>query len=345
MSKEKVINTPIKIQGKKRNIIPFLKTHIQINQDDLYIEPFLGSGIVAFNLHPNKAILSDVNYHIINLYNNINNKKINSVVVRDFLEMHGSKLAEKGESYYYEMRQQFNDLIQKNNNNYYEMLNNNVNLDLLSLYFIFLNFSCFNGAIRFNGSGLFNTPFCRKDDKYSKSYITKICNQISDVQSYLKDKDWKFIVSDYQDILNAITKQSKVIKKNKSFNKHIELLNKTAPSNTVVYLDPPYIDTHNNYYKKHWLSDDEKYLYDIATNLDSIDVRIYLSNWLRKIYPIDEKYESNIIENDAIVNTWLKDKRFSYHITKHKYVIASKVSSRSDVEEILIYNHKNKNEA
>ena len=340
MSKAKVINTPIKIQGKKRNIIPFLKTHIQINPDDLYIEPFLGSGIVAFNLQPNKAILSDVNYHIINLYNNINDKKINSVIVRDFLELHGNQLAKQGESYYYEMRQQFNDLIQKNDNDYYEMLNNKIDLELLSLYFIFLNFSCFNGAIRFNGSGLFNTPFCRKNDKYSKAYITKICNQIADVQSHLKDKDWKFIVSDYQNILNNITKQEKITKESQLSNQYINLLKKTEPSNMVVYLDPPYIDTHNNYYKKHWLSNDEQSLYDIATKLDDVGARIYLSNWLRKIYPIDEKYESNIIENEAIINTWLKDKRFAYYSTQHKYVIASKVSSRSDVEEILIYNYQ-----
>ena len=64
------INTPIKIQGKKRNIIPFLQEHIKLNLDSIYIEPFLGSAVVAFNLIPQKAILSDVNYHIINFYKN-----------------------------------------------------------------------------------------------------------------------------------------------------------------------------------------------------------------------------------------------------------------------------------
>ena len=180
------INTPIKIQGKKRNIIPFLQEHIKLNSDSIYIEPFLGSAVVAFNQIPQKAILSDVNYHIINFYKNIQTGLVNPKVVREFLEEHGKNLESQGESYYYEMRTEFNEIIQSNNNDYYVMLSNGTDMTLLSLYFIFLNTSCFNGAIRFNSKGLFNTPFCRKPEKFSKAYITKIVNSIEKCCQYIK---------------------------------------------------------------------------------------------------------------------------------------------------------------
>ena len=300
------INTPIKIQGKKRNIVPFLQENIKLNSDSIYIEPFLGSAVVAFNLIPQKAILSDVNYHIINFYKNIKTELVNPKVVREFLEEHGKNLESQGESYYYEMRTKFNEIIQSNNNDYYVMLSNGTDMTLLSLYFIFLNTSCFNGAIRFNSKGLFNTPFCRKPEKFSKAYITKIVNSIENVANILKDKDWDFVVAEYQEILT--------------------LLNQPASL--------------NNYYCKDWLQAEEDSLYQSVLGLikNHENIKIYLSNWLQKTYPKIDKYENNIIMNQIIIDTWLKDNTFNYYSTKHKYMIASKTTSRMDVEEILIYN-------
>lgn len=330
----KTINTPIKIQGKKRNIIPFLQENIKLNSESIYIEPFLGSAVVAFNLIPQKAILSDVNYHIINFYKNIQNGLVNPKVVREFLEEHGKHLELQGESYYYEMRNKFNDIIQVNNNDYYVMLANGTDITLLSLYFIFLNTSCFNGTIRFNSKGLFNTPFCRKPEKFSKAYITKIVNSIENVANILKDKDWDFVVAEYQEILNLLNQPETLNK----FNISKEKLQ--SNNEFIIYLDPPYIDTHNNYYCKDWLQTEEDLLYQSVLGLikNHENIKIYLSNWLQKTYPKIDKYENNIIMNQVVIDTWLQDNTFNYYSTKHKYMIASKTTSRMDVEEILIYN-------
>lgn len=330
----KTINTPIKIQGKKRNIIPFLQENIKLNSDSIYIEPFLGSAVVAFNLIPQKAILSDVNYHIINFYKNIQTGLVNPKVVREFLEEHGRNLESQGESYYYEMRNRFNEIIQDNNNDYYVMLSNGTNMTLLSLYFIFLNTSCFNGTIRFNSKGLFNTPFCRKPEKFSKAYITKIVNSIENVANILKDKDWNFVVAEYQEILNLLNQPESLNKFNISKEK-LQVNNEF-----IIYLDPPYIGTHNNYYCKDWLQKEEDILYQNVSELikNHQNIKVYLSNWLQKTYPKIEQYENNIIMNQTIIDTWLKDNKFNYYSTKHKYMIASKTTSRMDVEEILIYN-------
>ena len=153
-----MIVTPIKIQGKKTKIISNIVELAKINDNTTWVEPFLGSGEVLFNINPKKAYVSDNNEYVINFYNNIKNKKITSEIVRTFLEKHGKNLEQNGEEYYYKMRDEFN----KNHD---------------ALYFLFLNRSCFNGIIRFNSKNEFNVPFCKKNNRYSKSMITKIVNQ------------------------------------------------------------------------------------------------------------------------------------------------------------------------
>lgn len=314
----KVINTPIKIQGKKRKIIPFLKENIQIPKNYIYVEPFLGSGVVAFNVLPDKAILSDINYHIINLYKNIQEDKINKEIVIDYLNDNGKNLLSNGEEFYYKIRNEFNTLITKHDN-CYDNFNKN-DLVKLSLLFIFLNFSSFNGIIRFNKSGEYNVPFCKKENRYSQSFITKISNQINEVSIILQNKDWDFKVSSYEDVLSKLN----------------------VNDNHIVYIDPPYIGLHNNYFGKYdWIEKEEiklkEYISDLVFDKNTNN-KFYLSNWLNKFYPKNDKYENNIVRNQFMDNIWLSDKRMDYFSTMHNYVVAAKLDGRTDVEEIIIYN-------
>lgn len=169
----KVIVPPIKCQGIKTKLVPFIREHVKRNENGLWIEPFVGTGVVAFNMKPKRALLIDKNQYIIALYKGIQDKKITSKLVRDFLELHGANLLERGKDYYLEMREQFND-----------------NGD--PLYFLFLNRSDFNGMIRFNRKGKFNVPFCQKPNRFAKAYITKICNQVERVSEIIADNDWRF---------------------------------------------------------------------------------------------------------------------------------------------------------
>ncbi|WP_207691649.1 DNA adenine methylase [Desulfonema limicola] len=95
-----------------------------------WIEPFMGSGVVAYNVKPERAILCDSNPHLIAFYNSIKNGKITFSFVSEFLKEEGEKLKNKGQEYYYEVRERFN--------------NNKEPLD-----FLFLNRACFNGMIQF----------------------------------------------------------------------------------------------------------------------------------------------------------------------------------------------------
>jgi len=176
---------PIKSQGIKTKLVPFILSSFKWDGSGRWIEPFLGSGVVMFNAAPEQAIAADQNKHIIHIYQKIQSGDITGSIVKDFLEEEGASLLKKGEDHYYEIRERFN--------NYGD-----------SLDFIFLNRSCFNGMIRFNSKGNFNVPFCRKPDRFRPAYITKICNQVLWLEKLIKNRDWKFLVQDWKTTLDSV---------------------------------------------------------------------------------------------------------------------------------------------
>lgn len=175
----KVFVPPLKIQGIKTKIVPLIRENVSISEDTIWIEPFMGSGVVGFNVAPYRAIFADQNPHIINFYNDIKSGKITSYIVRQFLEEHGKLLSEKDDEYYYEVRERFN----KTHN---------------SLDFLFLNRCCFNGMIRFNKKHEFNVPYGHKPQRFSKAYITKIVNQVSYIEQMLKTHEWIFVCQTFE---------------------------------------------------------------------------------------------------------------------------------------------------
>jgi len=150
----KVKVPPLKIQGIKTKLVPFILKNITWHGKGKWIEPFLGSGVVVFNVCPERALLADVNPHIISVYQAIQQNEISPENLRYFLNREGQFLSELGDDYYYEVRNRFNE-------------------GHSPLDFLFLNRSCFNGMMRFNANGQFNVPFCRKPHRFSQAYITK----------------------------------------------------------------------------------------------------------------------------------------------------------------------------
>ena len=186
--KEKIHVPPIKIQGIKTKLVPLIKDNIIMDKEMLWVEPFMGSGVVGFNIRPQQAIFADTNPHIISFYNNIKQKNIDSYIVRNFLESEGDKLEKGDDEYYYEVRERFN----KNHS---------------SLDFLFLNRSCFNGMIRFNKNYKFNVPYGHKPQRFSKAYITKIVNQVKYVEQMLCISDWNFICQSFDNTINSIQEE------------------------------------------------------------------------------------------------------------------------------------------
>jgi DNA adenine methylase len=70
---EKQINSFLRYPGGKRRLLAFLKNHLPSpdNIKGRYIEPFVGSGAVFFYIEPEKALLSDANPELVDIYRGI----------------------------------------------------------------------------------------------------------------------------------------------------------------------------------------------------------------------------------------------------------------------------------
>ena len=239
--KSKIYVPPIKTQGIKTKLVEWIVMQINFEIKGRWIEPFMGSGVVGFNLRPKRAIFADKNPHIINFYNAIKNREIDSHNVRIFLEKEGKKLRERGEKYYYEVRDRFNK--------YHDPLD-----------FLFLNRSCFNGIVRFNSKGEFNTPFGKKPDRFRKGYITKIVNQVRYVEECIHKYDWVFVAQDFRRTIKEVNQDD------------------------VIYCDPPYIGRHTNYFDD-WTEKDERDLYELLSEFKG---KFLLSTWYKNKYRENE---------------------------------------------------------
>lgn len=260
----KVQVPPLKIQWIKTKLIAFINDTIKENKqlkDYTWVEPFMWSWVVWFNLAWNKAIFSDTNPHIINLYKSIYDKKINSKIVRKFLEKEWNLLLEKWYDYYLEVRSRFNK-------------------EWNPLDYLFLNRSCFNWMMRFNSKWWFNVPYCKKDNRFAKAYITKIVNQVHCLEEKMEGKDWIFKCQDYKDTI------------------------KYAPENSLIYCDPPYIDRYSDYYNN-WTEENEVDLFNLLSNIKGYFV---LSTWKWN------KYRDNIYIDKLWNKFKIETKEHFYHL-------------------------------
>jgi len=221
----KVYIPPIKSQGIKTKLVPWIK-EITPKVTGRWIEPFLGTGVVAFNSGYKNAILNDTNPHIISFYKSIQNGEITPLSMQQYLVTEAENLRNAdndGYAHYLAIRTRFNS-------------------GEYSPYdFIFLSRAGFNGLMRFGSRGNWNVPFCKKPHRFAQAYITKIVNQIDNISQIIQpEPHWLF--------------------HNKSFSEIIPL----ATENDVIYCDPPYFGRHVDYYNG-WTEKDEELLYNLLS--------------------------------------------------------------------------------
>ena len=183
MIKDKVVIPPIKSQGIKTKLVPFIEMLVPSDHSGRWIEPFMGTGVVGFNLAKSPALMADSNPHIIRFYQAIKDGEISSAVAREYLRQEGEMLEKSEGSYYYEVRERFNEEAEP-------------------LDFLFLTRACFNGVMRFNRRGGFNVPFCKKPGRFAQAYVTKICNQIDGISRIIEEGDFEFRVSPFSDTIS-----------------------------------------------------------------------------------------------------------------------------------------------
>lgn len=181
----KIFVPPIKSQGIKTKLVEWISENVRKVEFDRWVEPFMGTGVVAFNVRPKRALMCDSNPHLINFYQSLQNGKITSGIVKHFLNEEGKKLLKTDGEYYYEIRSRFNS-------------------EGSPLDFLFLSRSCFNGMMRFNKKGGFNVPFCKKPNRFAQSLVTKITNQVENISQIISHGDYEFKHQDFKDTLSMI---------------------------------------------------------------------------------------------------------------------------------------------
>ena len=264
MSKDKsnsIKTPPIKIQGIKTKAVPHIRQNIRWSGKGRWVEPFLGSAVVLLNVEPQRAIVGDSNPHIIEFYKSIQNETLNHESVRSHLEREGAKLSLLGEDHYYQIRNRFNEYGDSHD-------------------FLFLNRSCFNGLVRFNKKGGFNTPFCRKPERFRAAYITKICNQVEWAADKIRGKDWEFICADWSVLMSSIR------------------------SHDFVYTDPPYVGRYTDYFNS-WTENDAS---SLEKKLKTLPCKFLYSMWS------ENKYRRNDRLYDEFSDYTIKTFSHFYHL-------------------------------
>jgi len=121
-------------------LIPFVPKDYEKR---IYIEPFLGGGSMFFALCPPKAILSDMNRHLIHCY-----KTLQQYPGRTFAFL-SNFVKQDSEDFFYKIREEYNRsrfTIRQ------------------AARFIYLNRTCFNGIFRVNEQDEFNVPYGKKEN-------------------------------------------------------------------------------------------------------------------------------------------------------------------------------------
>ena len=131
----KTIKPFMRWAGSKRQLSGHLKQYWS-DDHSRYLEPFMGSANLFFNVQPSVSILSDSNFELVNCF--------------DVIKNHPKRLSREL------------SVLRKDRDLYYEI--RAINKQALgkirrAAYFLYLNRFCFNGLYRTNLQGKFNVPY------------------------------------------------------------------------------------------------------------------------------------------------------------------------------------------
>lgn len=159
------MNPLLKWAGGKRWQLPHLQPLWTNHRHRRLVEPFVGGMAATFSLSPERALLNDINPHLMNFYYWVKRGlTITMPMTND-------------EAMYYAYRERLNQL--------------RPDCEESAALFYYLNRTCYNGLCRFNQRGGFNTPF---GDHPTINYI----RDFAEYRSLFRR--WKFTCIDFERI-------------------------------------------------------------------------------------------------------------------------------------------------
>lgn len=248
--------------GGKREEMKILRFCLPAQSSyDAYHEPFVGGGALFFEVAPHQegSSINDINERLANLYRIIQDDEGYEVLIEKLREITKPATSEPDEgyeflepptqrNYYYQVREQFNQRARRDGTLSWEQR------VLEAARLIFLNKTCYNAVYRENRSGEFNVPWGDTETPNLEVLETRIreANQcLKGVQ--ILNRDYKSIVTPGE--LGDIIRED-----------------------DLVYFDPPYRGTYNQYHASDFGFEDQIDLRDTAAFLSQEGVYVVLSN-------------------------------------------------------------------
>lgn len=196
------------------------------------IEPFSGSGAVFMNTNYSSYLLAESNIDLINIF---------------------SILKQEGESFINFCQQYFHP-DSNCKDIYYELrtsFNTQIDLNLKSAVFLYLNRHGYNGLCRYNSKGIFNVPF----GLYKKPYFPR--NEM--ILFHKKSQQAQFIHSDFRSTFEY------------------------AQPGDIIYCDPPYVPFSSKtkplpYTQKKFGEKDQIELAELAKTTAARGIPVIISN-------------------------------------------------------------------
>lgn len=186
----KYLRSPLKWAGGKYRVLERISSALPTGER--LVEPFLGSGVVFLNTDYPAYFLADLNADLIGFFRDISSGG------KNFINYCASYFTPKSNNadFFYKLRGRFNELEPGPER---------------SAIFLYLNRHAFNGLVRYNASGHFNTPFGR----YKRPYFPH--SELEAVAGKCRRCDVLFEALDFKKTFAAL-----------------------QPGD-VVYCDPPYL--------------------------------------------------------------------------------------------------------
>lgn len=237
----------LKWAGGKFQVINKIRESLPVG--NRLIEPFVGAGSVFLNSNYDQFLLADINNDLINTFTYLKSEKEDFIAFcsKFFINEFNTKDA------FLSLRAEFNST----KDNY-----------LKAALFLYLNRHAFNGLVRYNSSGSFNTAF----GDYKKPYFPE--NEM--LVFIQKAKRAEFRCADYSVIMEEAIKGD------------------------VVYCDPPYVPlsasaNFTKYHSNNFGQEDQMRLVKLAKELAAKGIPVILSNH-------DTAFIQNLYQGSSIIS-------------------------------------------
>ncbi len=276
------MKTFIKWSGNKSK---YLKKILLLlpNSYNTYIEPFVGSGALFLSIKPNKWIINDVNSDLINLWKQIKLSSDDLLKHLSYLKNIFSKLSKDEQlALCRRWTKQFSSMQSKLQKAcMYMFLKNLVYMGMLTRY----------NKLEFSG---FDMTYLKNRESvyiFSEKFAANLVN----INQYMKTTSGKIYNKDFKYILNK------------------------AKENDFVFLDPPYIETHN---------------YEFNYNINEKLSNVLLEELFFELHKLDEKgvkWMMTQADTKEVKHTFRKYKITSYKVFRRQ--------SATHKKELIITNY------